>query len=88
MGMEIRLFPGIDAFLAISGMRFAWSTSPSLHVAKQHFDSVVAASEGCGAMGCAVSPPDPGCASEIRAFTPRITRFLAPANTEDAQKGP
>ena len=46
MGIEIRLFPAIDAFSAFSGMPFACPERLSLPLAKQLLDSSGAA-RGC-----------------------------------------
>ena len=81
MGIENRLFPVMDVFCAISGMPLACSPCLSLPLAKQPLDSSEAAS-GCHSVPRrAASRSTPDGASKKRAFAPRITRFLTPANT-------
>ena len=80
MGIEIRLFPVIDAFSAFSGMPLACSERLSLPLAKQLLDSSGAA------RGCLGVPTQTGSQSialrrsEEARFAPKIRRFLVPVN--------
>ena len=81
MGIEIRLFLVIDAFSRLSGTLIACSAGLSLQLAKQLLDSTAAAS-GCG-RGSVDAGVTAGPWRRLgkTPLTPRITRFLAPANT-------
>ncbi len=82
MGIEIRLFPVIDAFSRFFGMALACSAALSLPLAKQLLDST-AAGPGCG-RGPAGADVTAGSWRCFRTppLTPRITRFLVPANNQ------
>ena len=81
MGIEFRLFSGIDAFSKISGTTFACSPASSLSFAKQPLDSAAVAS------GRYRMPRDGRCLSSSPAlsgnprFAPGIPRICVPANT-------
>ena len=80
MGIEIRLFPVIDAFSRFSGMPLAWYSGLSLRLAKQLLDSTAAASgSGPGLIGVGVAV---ACWRRYRnpRLAPRIRRILTPAN--------
>ena len=81
MGIEIRLFLLIDAFSRFSGTAIACSTGLFLELAKQLLDSTAAASgRGRASVGGGVAA-GPWRRLEKAPLTPRITRFLVPANT-------
>lgn len=81
MGIEIRLFPSIDAFSRFSGTAIACSTGLFLELAKQLLESTAAASgRGRASVGGGVAA-GPWRRLEKAPLTPRITRFLVPANT-------
>lgn len=86
MGIEIRLFPVIDAFSRPFGMRLGCSADPSLPLAKQLLDSTADGS------GCGRGPTGAGLtAGSWRCFrnpplTPRITWFVAPANKDSLDR--
>ena len=80
MGIEIRRFPSIDAFSRCSGTAIACSTGLFLELAKQLLDSTAAASgRGRASVGGGVAA-GPWRRLEKAPLTPRITRFLVPAN--------
>ena len=80
LGIEIRLFLVIDAFSRFSGMLFARSAGRSLQLAKQLLESTVTSS------GRRRRPTGGGITvgswQRFRnpRLTPRIRRFLTPAN--------
>ena len=81
MGIEIRLFLLIDAFSRFSGTAIACSTGLFLELAKQLLESTAAASgRGRASVGGGVAA-GPWRRLEKAPLTPRITRFLVPANT-------
>jgi hypothetical protein len=88
MGIEFRLFSGIDAFSKISGTTFSCSPASSLSFAKQPLDSAAVAS------GRYRMPRDGRCLSSSPAlsgnprFAPGIPRICVPANTLIAEFQP
>ncbi len=81
MGIEIRLFPVIDAFSRFSGMPLAWFSGLSPRLAKQLLDSTAAASgSGPGLIGAGVAV---ACWRRFRNphLAPRIRRILTAANS-------
>ena len=80
MGIEIRLFPVIDAFSRFSGTPLACFSGLSLRLAKQLLDSTAAASgSGPGLIGAGVAVPcwlcfkNPRLAPESGGFSPPPT---------------
>ncbi len=83
MGIEIRLFPVIDAFSRFSGTPLACFSGPSLGLAKQLLDSTAAASSsGPGLIGAGVAV---ACWRRFKnpRLAPRIRRILAAANSRN-----
>ena len=81
MGIEIRLFLVIDAFSRFSGTLFACSASLLLQLAKQRLDSTAAGSGRCRRLTGAGITIGSWRRFRIPRLTPRIRRFLAPANS-------
>ncbi|MGC8519812.1 MAG: hypothetical protein ACP5P4_15035 [Steroidobacteraceae bacterium] len=82
MGIEIRVFLAIDAFSRFSGTLIACSAGLFLQLAKQLLDSTAAASgRGRASVGAGVTA-GPWRRLGKAPLTPRITRFLVPANKE------
>lgn len=86
MGIEFRLFLGIDASPKISGMAFACSAGSSLSLAKQPLDSAVVASEGCRVPRGRRRMSPFQAPFENPRFAPRIRRFCVPANNRHQPK--
>jgi len=80
MGIEIRLFLVIDALSRFSGTPIACSAGLFLQLAKQLLDSTAAASGGGRASGGVGGTAGPWRRLGKAPLTPRITRFLVPAN--------
>ena len=81
MGIEIRVFLVIDAFSRFSGTLIACSAGLFLQLAKQLLDSTAAASgRGRASVGAGVTA-GPWRRLGKASLTPRITRFLVPANS-------
>jgi len=84
MGIEIRLFLVIDAFSRFCGTPIACSAGLFLQLAKQLLDSTATASgRGLASVDAGVTA-GPWRRLGKAPFTPRITRFLLPANTRQA----
>jgi len=80
MGIEIRVFLVIDAFLRFSGTLIACSVGLLLQLAKQLLDSTAAASGGGRAPVGAGVTAAPWRRLGKAPLTPRITRFIVPDN--------
>ena len=87
MGIQIRLFLVIDAFSRISGLVLACSADLSLALAKQRLDSTAAALRSW-AHRADVTAGSWRCFRNRTRLSPRITRFLIPANTRATADGP
>jgi predicted membrane protein len=80
MGIEIRVFLVIDAFSRFSGTLIACSAGLLLQLAKQLLDSTAAApGRSCAYVGAGVTA-GPWRRLGKAPLTPRITRFIVPAN--------
>jgi len=86
MGIEIRVFLVIDAFSRFSGTLIACSAALFLQLAKQPLDSTAAASgRGRASVGAGVTAGPRRCIGKAP-LSPRITRFIVPAN-RSARRG-
>jgi len=86
MGIEIRLFPGIDAFLEISGMPLAYPMCRPLHLAEQLLDSAATVSGRGGLSNSTLPRPALALLRKGALSPPKSRGFSPPPTLQDRAK--